>query len=83
MSVLTIGRDKNDKVFELIHQLIDFNTLVNVMVETYKEILIEKNCQNNPDSLNFDESMLIRNNNQYQNRMSHKKSAIKQKKCSI
>ena len=68
LSVLTIGRDKNDKVFELIHQLIDFNTLVNVMVETYKEILIEKNCQNNPDSLNFDESMLIRNNNpEYQN----------------
>ena len=68
ISVLTVGRDKNDKIYELIHQIIDFKVLVNSIVETYKEILIEKKCQNNPEQLNFDENMLLRNNNQeYQN----------------
>ena len=68
LSILTIGRDKSDKIYELIHQIINFNVLVNTIVETYKEILLEKKCQNNPEQLNFDESMLLRNNNQeYQN----------------
>ena len=68
LSVLTVGREKNDKIYELIHQIIAFDTLVNVIVETYKEILIEKDCQYNPESLNFDENMLARNNNpEYQN----------------
>ena len=68
LSVLTVGREKTDKIYELIHQIINFNTLINVIVETYKEILIEKNCQNNPESLNFDENMLNRiNNPEYQN----------------
>ena len=68
LSVLTVGRDKNDKIYELIHQHIDFTSLANVIVETYKEILIEKNCQKNPESLNFDENMLARNNNpEFQN----------------
>ena len=68
LSVLTVGREKSDKIYELIHQIIDFSTLINVIVETYKEILIEKYCQNNPESLNFDENMLNRMNNpEYQN----------------
>ena len=63
LSILTVGREKADKIYETIHQIIDFNTLINVLVETYKEILIEKNCQNNLESLNFDENILSRNNN--------------------
>ena len=68
LSILTVGREKGDKIYESIHQIIDFNTLINVLVETYKEILIEKNCQNNRESLNFDENILARNNNpEYEN----------------
>ena len=68
LSILTIGRDKSDKIYELIHQIINFNVLVNTIVETYKEIILEKKCQNNPEQLNFDESILLRNNNpEYQN----------------
>ena len=62
LSILTVGRDKSDKIYELIHQIIDFNVFVNSIVETYKEILIEKKCQNIPEQLNFDENMLLRNN---------------------
>jgi len=60
LNVLTVKREKDDKIYELIHQVIDFNTLINLLVETYKEILIEKNCQDNPDSLILDENMLSR-----------------------
>ena len=68
LSVLTVGRKKDDKIYELIHQVIDFNSLVNVLVETYKEILIEKNCTNKPDLLSFDEDMLSRMDNpEYKN----------------
>ena len=68
LSILTIGRENEDKIYGLINKIIDFNTLVNVIVETYKEILIEKNCQNNPETLNFSDNMLSRfNNPEYQN----------------
>ena len=68
LSVLTVGRSKSDKIYDAIHQEIDFFTLINVIVETYKEILIEKNCQKNHESLNFDEKMLGRfDNPEYKN----------------
>ena len=60
LNVLTVGRKKDDKIYEIIHQFIDFNIFANVLIETYKEILIEKKCTNNPESLNFDEDMLSR-----------------------
>ena len=63
LNVLTVNREKDDKIYELIHQVIDFNTLINLLVETYKEILIEKNCQDNPDSLILDENMQSRMDN--------------------
>ena len=68
LSILTIGREKEDKIYGLVNKIIDFNTLVNIIVETYKEILLEKNCQNNPESLNFNDNMLFRYDNpEYQN----------------
>jgi hypothetical protein len=60
LNVLTVGRKKDDKIYELIHQIIDFNIFVNVLIETYKEILIEKDCTKNPELLSFDENMLSR-----------------------
>ena len=68
LTLLTVGRKKDDKIYELIHQIIDFSTLINVLIETYKEILIEKNCTDNPSLISFDEDMLLRMNNpEYQN----------------
>ena len=63
LTVITVGRQKDDKIYELVHQVIDFNTLANILVETYKEILIEKNCTRNPELLSFDENMLQRMDN--------------------
>lgn len=63
LNVLTVNREKDDKIYELIHQVIDFNSLIILLVETYKEILIEKNCQDNPDSLILDEDMQSRMDN--------------------
>ena len=63
LTVLTVGREKEDKIFELIHHHIDFNTLGNILIETYKEILIEKDCTRNRELLSFDENMLTRMDN--------------------
>ena len=60
LSVLTIGRKKGDIIFEYIHKIIDFDVLACVIIETYKEILIEKESQNHHENLIFDEEMLLR-----------------------
>jgi len=62
LNILTLGRKKGDKIYGDIHQIIDFELLASVLIETYKEILIEKNAQENPDNLNFEEKMLSRMN---------------------
>ena len=69
VSVLTIGRKKGDILFDYIHKAIDFDVLACVLIETYKEILIEKNSQLHYESLIFDEEMLLRmdNNISYDN----------------
>ena len=53
LSVLTIGRKKGDKLYEIIHREIDFDILRFVLEETYKEILIEKKSEFDPDNLTF------------------------------
>ena len=63
ISVLTLGRKKEDDLYEDIHNKIDFDVLASVMIETYKEILIEKNSQFHHESLIFDEDMLLRMDN--------------------
>ena len=60
LNVLIIGRKKGDKIYDLIHQVIDFEVLVYVLIETYKEILIENNAMKNPDNFTFEENMLSR-----------------------
>ena len=62
ISVLTLGRKKEDYLFEIIHNKIDFDVLVCVIIETYKEILIEKDSQLHYENLIFDEDMLLRMN---------------------
>ena len=62
LNSLTIGRQKGDKIFDLIHQIIDFEVLASVLIETFKEILIEKNAQENPINFIFEENMLSRTN---------------------
>ena len=62
LNSLTIGRKKGDKIFDLIHQIIDFKVLIYVLIETFKEILIEKNAQDNPDNFIFEENILSRMN---------------------
>ena len=63
LNILTLGRKKGDKIFGDINQIIGFELLASVLVETYKEIIIENNAQENPDNLNFEEKMLSRMNN--------------------
>ena len=60
LNALTFGRKKGDKIFEAIHRIIDFNVLIHVLSETFKEILIETNSQNNPDNFTFEEDMQFR-----------------------
>ena len=60
LNALTIGRKRGDKIFEAIHRIIDFNILINVLSETFKEILIETNSQNNSDNFTFEEDMQFR-----------------------
>ena len=60
LNILTIGRKKGDKIFEAIHRIINFDVLENVLTETFKEILIETNSQNNPDNFTFEEDMQFR-----------------------
>ena len=60
LSMLTIGRTKGDNIFELIHNVIDFDVLACVLIETYKEILIEKESQDHYENLIFGEDMLQR-----------------------
>ena len=62
MSVLTLGRKKEDYLYEKILNKIDFDVLACIIIETYKEILIEKGCQRNYENLIFDEDMLLRMN---------------------
>ena len=62
LNALTIGREKEDKIFDIIHQTIDFDVLKSVLIETYKEILIENNAQDTPDDFTFEENMLSRMN---------------------
>ena len=62
LSVLTVGRKKGDKIFDIIHNTIDFDVLASVLIETYKEILIEKGYQESSENLIFDEDMLLRMN---------------------
>ena len=63
LNVLTIGRKKGDKIFDSIHQIIDFEVLALVLIETHKEIVIEKNAKDNPLNFIFEEKMLNRMNN--------------------
>ena len=63
LNILTIGRKKGDKIFECIHQIIDFEVLALVLIETHKEIVIEKNAKDNPLNFIFEEKMLNRMNN--------------------
>ena len=60
ISILSVGRKKDDYIYELIHKKIDFDVLTNLMIETYKEILIEKDSQQHHENLIFDEDMLLR-----------------------
>ena len=60
LSILTIGRKKGDSIYEEIHKVIDFDVLACVLIETYKEILIEKESQNHYENLIFGEDMLQR-----------------------
>ena len=62
LNVLTIGRKKGDKIYDLIHQIIDFEVLASLLIETFKEILIEKNAQLSPKNFTFEENMLSRMN---------------------
>jgi len=60
LSVLTIGRKKGDKLYEIIHREIDFDILRYVLEETYKEILIEKKSEFDPDNLTFGNELYSR-----------------------
>ena len=62
LNALTIGRKKNDKIFDKIHQIIDFEVLISVLIETYKEIIIEKKAKENPVDFIFEVSLLSRAN---------------------
>ena len=59
---LTIGRKKEDKIYDYVHQIINFDVLKSVLIETFKEILIEKGAQNNPDNFIYEEDTLSRMN---------------------
>ena len=60
LNILTVGRKKGDKIFDMIHQVIDFDVLTSVLIETYKEILIETKSQKNPENCTYEESILSR-----------------------
>ena len=60
LNILTVGRKKGDKIFDMIHQIIDFDVLISVLIETYKEILIETKSQKNPENCTYEESILSR-----------------------
>ena len=64
LNVLTMGRKKGDKdkLFDSIHQKINFEVLEFVLIETFKEILIENKAQNNSENFTFEEKMLSRMN---------------------
>ena len=57
LNSLTIGRKKGDKIFELIHQIIDFDVLTSVLIETHKEIILENHAQNNPEGFIYEENL--------------------------
>ena len=63
LNSLTIGRKKGDKIFELIHQIIDFDVLTSVLIETHKEIILENHAQNNPEGFIYEENLLFRMTN--------------------
>ena len=62
LSMITLGRKKKENIFRLIHKVIDFDVLACVLIETYKEILIEKESQKHAENLVFGEDMLLRMN---------------------
>ena len=62
--VLTLGRKKDDNLLELIHSEIDFDVLVYLLIETYKEIIIEKDSHFSYENPIFDEDMLSRMDNE-------------------
>ena len=62
LNVLTVGRKKGDKIYDLVHQVIDFDILKWVLLQTYKEILIECNAKKNPEKLIYEQDMLNRFN---------------------
>ena len=49
-------------MFEKILTKIDFDELACIIIETYKEILIEKVCQRHSENLIFDKDTLLRIN---------------------
>ena len=63
LSVLTIGRKKGDKIYEIIHKEIDFAILQSILEETYREILVEKGCEMNPNDLVFGDEIYLRYEN--------------------
>ena len=62
LNSLAIGRKKGDKTLDLIYQIIDFKVLVFVLIETFKEILIEIDAQKTPENIIIEENMLSRMN---------------------
>ena len=57
---LTVGRKNGDKIFDSIHQIIGYDVLEAVLVETYKEILIETGYQKNYENLTYEDDLLSR-----------------------
>ena len=60
VAILPLGRKKGDNIYAQIHKIIDFDVLASLLIETYKEILIERESQNHYENLYFDEDMLQR-----------------------
>ena len=61
LNVITVEREKGDKIYDSVHQIIDFDVLKYVLVETYKEILIECEAKNTPNGdFIYEETLLNR-----------------------
>ena len=63
ISELINGRKKGDKIYEQIHEIIDFDVLISLLIETYKEILLERKSQKNHENLIFGVDLLFRMEN--------------------
>ena len=62
--VLTLGLKQDDYLLESIHREIDFDVLAYTLIETYKEIIIEKDSHFSYENPIFDEDMLSRMDNE-------------------